>query len=992
MPRARQNPPVAAAVAADEAETAPATAASPSPEEADGASDAGASPSTPAKNPATKPKKLTPAMQQHDRFKRAHPGCVLFFRMGDFYELFDDDAVLCSRVLGLTLTKRGNDQPMAGVPHHSVDGYLRRMIEAGYRVAIADQVQDPKDAKGVVDRAVTRVLTPGTLVDESLLDEARPNLVASVIFGSGPLDDPAIAVTATIAAAEVSTGQFTVMTVPAPRLADELARLGASEVIVAERDGQPVAPALDAARAGLGFALTPRGGWTFRAEEAARCLHEHFRVSTLEGYGLEAGSAAVCAAGALVRYLRDTQDPDAGDAATGPGRLAHLEPPRRLDPARGLVMDAASLASLEVERTVRSGRADGTLLHTMQNGVTPMGRRLLRDWLCYPLADLDAITARQDIVAALHEDERLRRELTSAIKPVQDVARIAGRIAMRRATPRDVVSLGTSAGRVAELRDLCARVPALADVHGTLQRLAADLEPLAADILTRCNDEPPAHLRDGGLFRDGCDAELDEARGLQRDASTWLAAYQADLIAESEIPSLKVGFNRVFGYYIEITNAHRDRVPESFHRKQTLKNAERYITPELKTFEEKVLTAEDRARAREQQLFDALCTGAAAHAGSLATYAHVVAELDVLRGFAETAVRRGWTRPHLIAEPGLNIVGGRHPVLDDLLGDGFVPNDCQLGPQADDPAPAGGGEAESNFAPAATAAPHLALITGPNMAGKSTYIRQVALITLLAHTGSWVPAEAATIGRTDRIFTRIGAADELHAGQSTFMVEMVETASILHHATEHSLVILDEIGRGTSTLDGLALAWAIAETIDDRGCRALFATHYHELTELPETRPGVCNLHVTVREWEGDVIFLHRIAAGRAGQSYGIHVARIAGLPRATVQRASAVLDSLVVQTHAPRSPADGQLGLFAAAEPAPANPASKPAPEPAPETATATAAASSPEPAAALPHPVIETVRGLDLDRMTPMDAFDALRNLRAAAAVDADAPPAGA
>ncbi len=945
--------------------------------------------------------KRTPAMQQYDRFKREHPGCVLFFRMGDFYELFDEDAVTAHRALGITLTKRNGGTPMAGVPHHALEGYLRRMIDGGFRVAVADQVQDPKDAKGVVERAVTRVLTPGTLVDEGLLDEGRPNLVAAVVLGGA--DDPAAAdaLTATIAAAEVSTGAFTIVTVPADRLADELARRGPSEVVHAaddDADGPP--PALERARAVHSFALSPRPAWTFRADEAERTLREHYRVATLDGFGLAGDPPAVAAAGALLRYLLDTQSPDAARlapgstspaapavraaaAAAGTRPLAHLDPPRRVDPAAGLVLDRASLASLEIERTMRSGSADGSLLATIHRCVTPMGKRLLREWLCYPLADRAAIEARQTVVAALLADDRLRGELLELIRPVQDVARIAGRVAMRRATPRDLVALGVSVGQLAALRETLGRTPALAAVRERLDGLAAALEPLAADIAARCLPEPPPHLREGGLFRDGVDAELDEARSLQRDASAWLAEYQARLLEETGIGSLKVGFNKVFGYYIEVTAAHRDRVPAGFHRKQTLKNAERFITDELKTFEDKVMSAESRAIEREQLLFAELCADAAMAASELADYAGLVAELDVLLGFAEHAARRGWVRPELVDEPVVEIVGGRHPVLEDRLGEGFVPNDCTLGR---------GGDEEAGVPP------RLALITGPNMAGKSTYIRQVALLTLLAHVGSWVPAERAVIGLTDRIFTRIGASDELHEGQSTFMVEMVETAAILHHATERSLVVLDEIGRGTSTLDGLALAWAIAETMHGRGSRTLFATHYHELTDLAEHLPGVTNLHVAVREWEGDVIFLHRIAPGRAAGSYGIHVARIAGLPRETVARAGEVLRSLAVQAHVPLAGdgttaaggGSGQLGLFGGAGDDPGT-----APPSATRVAGAAAAAESPsargtaeeplsgtgDPAAAPApeHPVIETVRGLSLERMTPLEAFDVLRELRA-------------
>jgi DNA mismatch repair protein MutS len=553
------------------------------------------------------------------------------------------------------------------------------------------------------------------------------------------------------------------------------------------------------------------------------------------------------------------------------------------------------------------------------------------------------------------DDRPFTDALREHIGEVQDVARIIGRVSMLRATPRDLVALGRSVARINAVTELLDQRPAFADPHGALQSLTASLQPLAETIVSRCIDTPPPHLREGGLFRDGIDVELDEARSLQRDANTWLAAYQKRLIEETAIPSLKVGYNKVFGYYIEITHAQTSKVPPAFNRKQTLKNAERYITPELKEFEEKVTTAETRAVEREKLLFERLCRQASAHAAALSEFADLIAELDVLACFAEIAVRFNYVRPEIVEEPVLDIRQGRHPVLDRMLGDRFVPNDCRLGARDRETErrrdEVEGTGSESTDGSGST----LALITGPNMAGKSTYIRQIAIIALLAHTGCFVPAESATIGLTDRIFTRIGAADELHAGQSTFMVEMTETANILHHATDRSLVILDEIGRGTSTLDGLALAWAIAETIADVRCRTLFATHYHELTALADRIEHVTNLHVAVREWGDEIIFLYRILPGRTDRSYGIHVAKIAGLPGPSIDRARQVLESLAVHTEAPDMPArnDGptspppgaQLGLFTEY----------------------------------LPHPVVDALRSLELDTLSPMQAFDTLRELRA-------------
>ncbi len=871
----------------------------------------------------------TPAMRQYARFKAAHPDCVLFFRMGDFYEMFDEDAVQAHRTLGITLTKRTEGIPMAGVPYHAVDAYLRRMIEAGYRVAVCDQVQDPKEARGVVDRAVTRVVTPGTLVDETLLEESRTNHVAALGHAAGG--------GGALAVVELSTGSFSLLDVPVDRLVDEVVRIGPSELLYAEEPGGAIPPPVERIRDAAGCALTARPGWTFRPDDARQCLLEHYGVASLAGFGLADDDSGVGAAGAVLRYLMETQAP----ADRGPG-LAHLRPPKRDAADRYVTVDATTLRNLEIERTMRSGATAESLLSIFGRCGTGMGKRRLRQWLCFPLRDAAAIEARQRAVAELVGDRELSEALAGRIASVQDVARIVGRVALRRATPRDLVALGGSLAELPALQEALEGRTSFEEARERLGALSGGLAALAATIRGRCVDAPPPHLREGGLIRDGVDPELDEARTLERDAGSWLAAYQARLVAETGIGSLKVGYNRVFGYYIEITHAHVDRIPASFSRRQTLKNAERYITPELKRFEERVTTARARALEREKDLFEALCEEVSAAAAAVSAYADVVADLDVLSCFAQVAVRNRYARPAIVAEPILDIRQGRHPVLDRTLREKFVPNDCMLGERHE------GTEARRHEGTSS-----LALITGPNMAGKSTYIRQVALIVLLAHAGSFVPAQAATIGLTDRIFTRIGADDELHAGRSTFMVEMSETANILHHATDRSVVILDEIGRGTSTLDGLALAWAIAEALAERGCRTLFATHYHELTGLADRDPRVRNLHVSVREWGEQVIFLYRILPGRTDRSYGIHVARIAGLPADTVTRATALLETLEVQTEplpVPGGPRPAQLELFTEY----------------------------------VEHPAVGELRSLDLATMSPMEAFDALRRLK-----DAVDPP---
>ncbi len=901
------------------------------------------SPTKPAKKP--KPQKDpwdTPAMRQWRAIKQRHPDCVLFFRMGDFYELFGEDAENLSRDLGLSLTTRGNAIPLAGVPHHQKSNYLQRAIQQGYRVAVVDQLEDPKDAKGVVDRGVVQVVTPGTLVDESLLnDEQTVPLGAIVIHDEQH---------AGIAIAELSTGSFTLYQGDLTQCADELARAGVRELIfAAPTSGDPPAR-ISELGATINASTTPRPGWQFGQAEAVEALELQYRIGTLEGLGLDARNPAVHAAGGIIRYLSETQAIDE-QASRAPGQqqatLAHLRPPTLLRREQHCLIDRVSLRSLEIEQTIREQSLAGSLAGVFLSSPvgtrcvlhTPMGKRLIRQWLSAPLIEPGAIAARHDAVESLTLGTQLREDLGEVLGNICDLARISGRIALGRATPRDLVALGGASVQISALMDTIARCDALRSHHDALAALRDEIEPLGASITRCCQDDAPAHLREGGLINDGIDELLDEARGLQRDAGTWLAQYQQRLTSEYELPSLRVGYNKVFGFYIELPAAQAKRAPDVFTRKQTLKNAERYITPELKEYEEKVLTAGERAVERERIIFDRLCDEAREHLDALAQFSDIVAALDCLLGFAIKANQRGWVRPKIVSEPTLEITQGRHPVLDETLGHNFVPNDCTL---AQDHSPA-----------------TLALITGPNMAGKSTYIRQNALLVVLAQAGSFVPAAGAIVGITNRIFTRVGADDALHRGQSTFMVEMIETANILNHADASSLVILDEIGRGTSTLDGLSLAWAISEWLAEHQPRTLFATHYHEITEL-ESRleDQVKNLHVAVREWTSEdgnqeIAFLHSIRAGRADQSYGIHVAQLAGVPKAVTQRAKSVLESLSVE-HAGRvdtqkvqsankAAANAQLGLFTEY----------------------------------VQHPVVDSLRELKLDSMTPMQAFDVLRTL---------------
>ncbi len=868
---------------------------------------------------------LTPAMQQFHAFKKQHPDCILFFRMGDFYELFYEDAKVAAKAIGLTLTQRTEGIPMAGMPYHSVDGYLRRMLKAGHRVAICEQMEDPAQAKGVVRREVTRVVTPGTLTDESLLDEARENSIAAVWFA----DDEHAAV----ACAELSTGAFTVMELDVANLRDELARIGPAELLHVETANNVPPPRVKMLAEAIGCPLTARPAWQFRFQEASEALRKQFQVTTLAGYGLREDEPVIGPAGALLFYLLETQK--AMD-----GRLSHLLPPRRYERSDHLVIDQTSLRSLEIERTLRTGETAGTLLGALQDCRTAMGKRMLRQWLCFPLTDRARIIQRQEIVALLAESPQMAQELEAKLSGVQDIQRISGRVAIGRPSPRDLVALGQSLGRVGALGELLAGAPAFEEYSRRLVAIGPALQELSAEIAQTCIEEPPAHLREGGLIRDGRDRLLDECRSLQSDSNAWLAEYQKSLVESTNIPSLKVGYNKVFGFYIEITHLHTAKIPDHFSRKQTLKNAERYITPELKDYENKVLSASSRAIARENELFAALCGRAGRRLAELHEYAAVVADLDVLGCMARRAVRYRYTRPTIVDEPVLQIIEGRHPVLDQILADRFVPNDVELD----------GGKGS------------LALITGPNMAGKSTYIRQTALLTLLAHTGSFIPAKQAVIGLTDRIFTRIGASDEIHMGQSTFMVEMTETANICHHVTGRSLVILDEIGRGTSTLDGLSLAWAIAEHLAAKRARTLFATHYHELTDLAGQFDNIVNLNVAVREWKDQIVFLHRISPGSTDKSYGIHVAKIAGLPATVVDRARHLMSRLEVHTGDLSGAGAGEGGGRAA---------------------RSGGRAKGDDPQLSLftqiiEHPAMDTLRQADLQRLSPLDAFDLLRRLK--------------
>ena len=852
-------------------------------------------------------------MQQYHDAKEVAGDALLLFRMGDFYELFFEDAQRAAQLLGLTLTSRDkgeNPIPMAGFPHHQLDSYLAKIITAGFRAAVCEQVEDPKAAKGLVKREITRVVTPGTLTDDALLDPRETNFLAAVV-AAGKRCDGQLG----LAWAELSTGRFYATVVEAAQLPDQLARFSPKECLVSEDDAELAA----ALRQSL--IVTTRPPWAFGQRTAEEGLLRHFQTASLDGFGfLDSDGPAIRAAGAVLEYLAETQR----------SSLDHIESLLPYRPSGALEIDEATRRSLELTRTIREGRRDGSLLAVLDRSVTAMGSRTLAEWLNSPLTDIDAINARLDAVEELAGNESLRADGRAELAAVYDVERLLARVTTGRCSPRDLSFIGRTLGQLPQVERLLADRNALLlrELHAEL-RLCPELrDQLAASLVDDC----PLTCRDGGFIRSGSDVELDRLRELAAGGKEWIAQYQAKIAEETGIPNLKVGFNKVFGYYIELTNAHRDKAPDYFIRKQTLKNAERFITPELKEYEEQVLSADEKAKELEYQLFLQLRDQVHAAGSQLRASARVLAQLDGLMSLAELARERGYCRPVPVAEPLLRVVDGRHPVLDILEPQGtFVPNDATA--SADDGM--------------------ILLITGPNMAGKSTYIRQVALLTIMAQMGSFVPARAATIGVADRVFARVGASDELSRGQSTFMVEMTETARILNTATNRSLVILDEIGRGTSTYDGVSLAWAIVEHLHNQiGCRTLFATHYHELTDLESSLGGVKNLTVQVKEWEDNVVFLHKIVEGSADKSYGIHVARLAGVPRSVNERAKQVLNQLEnehldahgrpkLKSHSKRRRGgDLQLTLFAPYE-----------------------------------HPLLAVIREADLNALTPIEALQTMK-----------------
>ncbi len=847
---------------------------------------------------------------QYRELKRANPNSILFFRMGDFYEMFYEDAVVASRELDLTLTARNKQAPdpvpMAGIPHHASASYIERLVAKGHRVAIAEQVEDPRKAKGLVKREVVRVVSPGVVLDPTTLESQRPNYLVGICR-----DDRGWGV----AFLDASTGDFRLTDVEdVATVIAELHRLEPREALL---EAGIDSKALDRTLRGIVRSDVEEEAWLRR--EALRELTETLGVHSLAGFGVADDAIAVRAAGVLLRYARDQLG--------GPLRNVHELRPYQV--AGFMVLDDTTRRNLELTNTLIGGRRKGSLLSLIDRTATSMGSRLMRDWLVFPLLDPVAIRARSGGVEALVAESPVREDLRLVLREVADIERIGARIVQQTAHARDLAALSRSLQAAPKVAALAARIPAVA------AHLPSDLcADIALDLSTWLIDEPPLSLTEGGLLKQGAHAELDELVEISLHGVGIIGRLEDRERAETGISSLKIRRNKVFGYYIEVTRAHIHKVPEHYLRKQTLSNCERYITPELKELEEKVLGADERRKGLEYSLFTELRARVADHSARLISLARRLAGLDALSALAEVAVKYRWCRPEVEDSLCLNIEQGRHPVVEqNLEEERFVPNDLALD----------------------TTERQLIILTGPNMSGKSTIMRQAALIALLAQMGSFVPAQSASIGICDRIFTRVGAADDLVRGQSTFMVEMAETAAILHKATSRSLVILDEIGRGTSTYDGLSIAWAVAEDLVDRiGCRTLFATHYHELCDLVETRTGVVNQSVAVSEYGEEIIFLRKLKEGGASRSYGIQCARIAGIPQHVIQRATRLLTRF--EKHAPRNERE-QLSLFGA-------------------VGAPTAAELEPE--VPVRDPVRDAIAALDPDSLTPRQALDKLYELR--------------
>jgi DNA mismatch repair protein MutS len=878
----------------------------------------------------------TPLMRQYNKIKERHPNAVLLFRLGDFYETFEEDAKTVSRILGITLTKRSNGQasdvPLAGFPHHALDNYLPRLVQAGLRVAICEQLEDPKYAKKIVKRDVVEVVTPGVSLHDHILSPKRSNYLAAVHFGEEKAHKGRIG----FAFADASTGEFSVAETDSDGLEALLQTISPSELLVDKKNRARVEALRDRS-----FTITPQEDWVFGFDFGYETLIRHFRTHSLKGFGVEHLKTGLVAAGAVLYYLSETQK----------GRLPQV---RRLSTYTGsdfIALDAATRRNLELVSSLQNGGQEGSLVQILDETLTPMGARALRRWLVRPLRDVDAIRKRLDAVETLVRDRKLREKLREELGQVGDLERLAAKVAVGRAMPRDLAHLKLTLRQVPPIKSLlaghtCAPLAALA---GELTLCTDTVERIGRALV----DDPPLQLHDGGVIRPGYNEELDELRKLARSGKDWVARMQKEEIERTGITSLKVGFNKVFGYYLEVTNAHRGKVPDDYVRKQTLVNAERYITPALKEYEEKILSAEEKIGGIEAELFNELRLAVAEETPAMQQNAQALAALDTLASLAAVADRYAYTRPQVDESLELDIVDGRHPVVEQALpaGEPFIPNSIRLNPVDQ----------------------QIMIITGPNMAGKSVVLRQTGLIVLLAQVGSFVPAAKAHVGVVDRIFTRVGASDNLAAGESTFLVEMNETANILNNATERSLVLLDEVGRGTSTFDGLSIAWALVEYLHEVpavSARTLFATHYHELNELAERYERVLNASIQVQEHDGKVIFLRKLLPGGADHSYGIEVARMAGLPESVINRAREILNHLESQHLAIDDPENVSTGDGAPRTVKKVHAGATSAPE-----TTFQMSLFAPDPRLI---EVMEKLRALEVERLSPIEALLKLAELR--------------
>ncbi|MBD3308474.1 DNA mismatch repair protein MutS [candidate division KSB3 bacterium] len=893
---------------------------------------------------------LTPMMQQYQRIKAEYPNTLLFFRMGDFYEMFFEDAKIAAKALQITLTsrnskKKGPEIPLCGVPYHAVEGYLARLIKQGFRVAICEQVEDPKKAKGIVKREVIRVVTPGTVLDTSLLEAKENNFIVAIYAPPTAAQQKRSSRAQAIGMAvlDVSTGEFHLGELAGPhsfqRLLDELQRFAPKEIVIPESHAStPEHPVHETLADYTPPCLTPVADLAFHYRTANRTLLEHFQVHSLAGFGCQDARQGIIAAGALLHYIQDTQKTV----------LSHIRKISVLRSEEFMTIDFATQRNLELYKTLADQSRSGALLGVLDNTITSMGGRMLQSWLRYPLLDIAAIHDRLDAVQELQDDPILRSDLRDQLQGIYDLERLMTRLTLSAANARDLVALKLSLLRIPPLRTLLKS--AQSRLISALVESCDELQDLAQLISHAIVDEPPITLREGKLIRAGYNADLDELRTISQEGKTWIANLERQERQRTGINSLKVKYNKVFGYFLEVTKPNLHLVPDTYMIKQTLVNAVRYITPELKDYESKVLGADERICDLEYVLFQEVREAVTKEVERVMQTAERIATLDVLAALAEVADKNRYAKPDVNDEGRIEITEGRHPVIEQMkLDEPFIPNDTNV-------------DCKEN---------RLLIITGPNMAGKSTYIRQVALITLMAQIGSFVPAKRATIGVVDRIFTRIGASDNLTRGESTFMVEMNETANILNNATPKSLIILDEIGRGTSTFDGMSIAWAVAEYINTPemiGARTLFATHYHELTALATVFPGIKNYNIAVKEWNDQVIFLRKIVEGGADQSYGIQVARLAGLPISVIRRAKEILAELEQDRHGEAERLFLQLSAAASPSEAP--------------TSSSLTVQRMPSPQLSLfgeqTHPVLKQLRSLDIEQLTPLEALNLLHDVQ--------------